>query len=122
MRPSPQGETEHEYPNTMEFLPVFMNLRGRQAHVVGGGEVAERKAGLLLEAGAEVTVVSPELVPVLQKAVADGTMRHRNKRFEAADLDGAVLVIAATDDEAVNRQISQLAQARNLPVNVVDNP
>ncbi|HEY0635051.1 MAG TPA: siroheme synthase CysG [Gammaproteobacteria bacterium] len=106
----------------MEFLPVFMNLRGRQALVVGGGEVAERKAGLLREAGAVVMLVSPELVPALQKEVAAGTMRHRNKRFEPADLDGMVLVIAATDDEAVNRQISELAQARNLPVNVVDNP
>jgi uroporphyrin-III C-methyltransferase/precorrin-2 dehydrogenase/sirohydrochlorin ferrochelatase len=122
MRPSPQGETDYEYPNTMEFLPVFMNLRGRPALVVGGGEVAERKVGLLREAGAEVTVVSPALAPVLQKEVAAGTVRHRNKRFEPADLDGVVLVIAATDDEAVNRQISELAQARNLPVNVVDNP
>ncbi len=106
----------------MDLLPIFMNIRGRRALVVGGGEVAVRKAGLLHDAGALVTVVSPELAPALQEQVDAGAMQYRNGRFEAADLDGAALVIAATDDEAVNRQVSELAKARNLPVNVVDNP
>ena len=81
-----------------------------------------RKAGLLHEAGAQVTVVSPELAPALQSQVDAGAMQYRNGRFEPADLDGVALVIAATDDEQVNRQVSELAQANNIPVNVVDNP
>lgn len=106
----------------MDLLPIFMNIRGRRALVVGGGEVAARKAGLLLEAGAAVTVVSPELVPALRAQVDDGVMAHRRGAFAPADLDGVALAVAATDDEAVNRQVSELAQARNIPVNVVDNP
>jgi uroporphyrin-III C-methyltransferase/precorrin-2 dehydrogenase/sirohydrochlorin ferrochelatase len=106
----------------MDFLPIFMNLRGQQCLVVGGGEIAARKAALLQEAGAEISVVSPELSGNLKEQLANGTIRYRQGTFDAADLDGAALVIAATDDEAVNRQVSELAKARQLPVNVVDNP
>ncbi|MEW6646905.1 MAG: siroheme synthase CysG [Pseudomonadota bacterium] len=106
----------------MDLLPIFMNVRDRRALVVGGGEVAVRKVGLLLEAGAAVHVVSPALVPALQEQVDSGTITCRRAPFAPTDLDGVALVVAATDDETVNRQVSDLAQARNLPVNVVDNP
>lgn len=106
----------------MDLLPIFMNVRDRRALVVGGGEVAVRKVGLLLEAGAAVHVVSPALVPALQEQVDSGAISCRHGAFVPSDLDGVALVVAATDDEAVNRQVSELAQARNLPVNVVDNP
>ncbi len=106
----------------MDLLPVFMNIRDRRALVVGGGEVAARKAGVLLEAGAKLTVVAPELTDTLSRQADEGVIEHRQGRFEAADLDGITLVIAATDDEAVNREVSSLAQAGNIPVNVVDNP
>ncbi|GAB4293928.1 MAG: siroheme synthase CysG [Thiohalomonadaceae bacterium] len=106
----------------MDLLPIFMNVRDRRALVVGGGEVAVRKVGLLLEAGAAVHVVSPALVPALQEQVDSGAITCRRAAFEPADLEGVALVVAATDDEAVNRQVSELAQARHLPVNVVDNP
>ena len=106
----------------MDFLPIFMNLRGQQCLVVGGGEIAARKAALLQEAGAEISVVSPELSGNLKEQLANGSIHYRQGTFDSADLDGATLVIAATDDEAVNRQVSALARERHLPVNVVDNP
>lgn len=106
----------------MEFLPLFLRLSGRPALVVGGGEVAARKVALLLDAGAEVRVVAPELGTTLVAEVAAGRIRHVARHFAAADLDGADLVIAATDDVVVNAEVSRLARARSLPVNVVDNP
>ncbi len=106
----------------MDLLPIFMNIRDRRALVVGGGDVAVRKCGLLLDAGAAVTVVSPDLAPSLQELADEGRVAHRRGQFAATDLDGVALVVAATDDEQVNREVSELAQARNLPVNVVDNP
>jgi len=106
----------------MDYLPVFMNLRGRTSVVIGGGEVALRKIGMLLKAHANVTVVAPELCPELSDWRAQGKVAHVAARFEPSQLDGAQLVIAATDDEEVNRQVSIAAQARNIPVNVVDAP
>ncbi|HSI22592.1 MAG TPA: siroheme synthase CysG [Methylophilaceae bacterium] len=106
----------------MDYLPVFMKLRGRTSVVIGGGEVALRKVVMLLKADATVTVVSPELCPELADWQAQGRLVHVAARFEPPQLDGAQLVIAATDDEEVNRQVSIAAQARNIPVNVVDAP
>ncbi len=103
----------------MDYLPAFHNVRGKLCLVVGGGEVGTRKAGVLLEAGARVRVVAPEIEaelagqPGVEAIVA---------RFAPQHLDGALLVIAATNDRDVNRRVSELAQARNLPVNVVDDP
>lgn len=90
--------------------------------MVGGGEIALRKVSLLLKAGAEVTVAAPELCAELAEQRSQGRITHLAERFSPGQLDGAQLVIAATDDEAVNRAISEAAQARNIPVNVVDAP
>lgn len=106
----------------MDYLPIFVKLRGRGSVVIGGGEVALRKVGMLLKADANVTVVAPELCAELAESMARGEITHVSARFEPAQLDGAQLVIAATDDEAVNRAVSEAAQARNIPVNVVDAP
>ncbi|KAA3627150.1 MAG: uroporphyrinogen-III C-methyltransferase [Proteobacteria bacterium] len=106
----------------MRYLPIFLHIRDRHCLVVGGGEVAARKANLLLEAGARVTVVSPVLGATLSRMAASGTIEHLPARFEPAHLADRRLVIAATDDEAVNRQVAELAAARNLPVNVADRP
>lgn len=103
----------------MDYLPVFQKIRGRRCLVVGGGEVGTRKAGVLLEAGALVRVVAPEISDALKSAAG---VEPVLARFEEAHLEGVALVIAATDDREVNKQVSQLAQARNLPVNVVDDP
>ena len=103
----------------MDYLPAFHNVRGKLCLVVGGGEVGTRKAGVLLDAGANVRVVAPEIEPELagQRGVESIVAR-----FAPQHLDGALLVVAATNDREVNRQVSELAQARNLPVNVVDDP
>ncbi|OGS94227.1 MAG: uroporphyrinogen-III C-methyltransferase [Gallionellales bacterium RIFCSPLOWO2_02_FULL_57_47] len=103
----------------MDFLPIFLNVKGRLCLVVGGGEVARRKAGVLLEAGARVRVVAPEINPDLAEQQGVEIIAAR---FEAQHLEGVTLVIAATSDRSVNRQVSELAQARNIPANVVDDP
>lgn len=103
----------------MDYLPIFADVRGKLCLVVGAGEVGTRKTAVLLEAGALVRVVAPQIEPELAK-------RQRVEAvvasFESRHLDGATLVIAATDDRSVNRQVSELARARNIPVNVVDDP
>jgi uroporphyrin-III C-methyltransferase / precorrin-2 dehydrogenase / sirohydrochlorin ferrochelatase len=106
----------------VDFLPVFFNVKARQAIIVGGGDVAARKAGLLLKAGAKVTVQAPDLVQTLTDLLREGVIQHRPGRFDPAVLDGAALVIAATNDDEVNRQVHAASVARNLPVNVVDHP
>lgn len=106
----------------MDFLPIYLNVRERPCLVIGGGEVAARKVALLLKARATVSVVAPTLAPPLATLLAQGKIAHRPRAFAAADLEGCVLAIAATDDEAVNRHAAAEARARNIPVNVVDRP
>jgi len=106
----------------LDFFPVFMDLGGRDCLVVGGGTVAARKLGLLLRAGASVEVVAPQLCEKLVALRDAGKISHSARAFEAADVEGKALVIAATSREAVNRSVSELAKARNIPVNVVDQP
>ena len=103
----------------MDYLPIFADVRGKLCLVVGGGEVAKRKAGVLLEAGARVRVVAPQIAPTL---AGQQHVEAIVARFETQHLDGVALVIAATNDRNVNRQVSELARARNIPVNVVDDP
>lgn len=106
----------------MDFFPVFFSLKGRPCLVVGGGSVAARKISLLGKAGADINVVSPVLCDEIQRKLDHGDIQYESRHFEKSDLDNALLVIAATNDRSVNEQISQLAQAKNIPVNVVDNP
>jgi uroporphyrin-III C-methyltransferase / precorrin-2 dehydrogenase / sirohydrochlorin ferrochelatase len=105
----------------MDYLPLFLNVKGRSAVVVGGGVVALRKATWLERAGAAVTVIAPALHADFAPLFARGTLTHVAAEFAAAQLNAAVLVVAATDDESVNRAVSQAARARGVPVNVVDN-
>lgn len=106
----------------MDFLPIFVNIRKQPCLVVGGGEVAARKVSLLLKAGAAVTVVSPQLSHELADMLRAGAIHHSAREFTDADIQQPVLVIAATDNRTVNQRISQLAKARGIPVNVVDDP
>ncbi|ADQ85215.1 siroheme synthase CysG [Methylovorus sp. MP688] len=106
----------------MDALPIFMNIRQQRCVVIGGGEVAARKVLMLRKAGAAVEVYSPELYPELQTLAEQGDILHIADKFQPPQLDGARLVVAATDDEDVNQAVSQEAQARNIPVNVVDAP
>ncbi len=105
----------------MHYLPVFMKVTSRPCLVVGGGAVAARKVALLNKAGAKVSVVSPELCEELEKSAQSGGFEYHPRGFEDADIQGKILVIAATDNKAVNQRVSELAQQQNIPVNVVDN-
>jgi len=104
----------------MDYLPVFLKIKGRPCLIVGGGDIAARKAGLLLRAGARLTVVAPEIGPAMTELENNGAIVHARRAFSAGDLRGQVLVVAATDDEALNRRVSELAHDSALPVNVVD--
>lgn len=106
----------------MEYLPLFHNLQGRLVLVVGGGEIALRKSRLLSEAGARLRVVAPEIEGALAALVEEGGGECIERGYQAADMDAVVLVIAATDDEELNAQVSEDAQAVRLPVNAVDAP
>jgi uroporphyrin-III C-methyltransferase/precorrin-2 dehydrogenase/sirohydrochlorin ferrochelatase len=106
----------------MDFLPVFLDIRGRNTVVIGGGDVAARKVELLLRAGAEVGVVSPVLCASLQREADDGRIRHTARPYAEGDLAGARLVVAATDNEEVNRRVARDAEGSGIPVNVADNP
>lgn len=104
----------------MQFLPLFHKLQGRPVLVVGGGEVALRKARLLAEAGACLRVVAPDVRRELQAMAGEQGVFLRG--YQSDDLQGVGLVIAATDDEPLNARISAEAQALGIPVNVVDAP
>ena len=106
----------------MDFLPIFMNIKGDNCLVVGGGSVASRKVFMLLRAGASVTVVSPELCQDLTIRKNEGEITHLDRKFEDADLTNCKIVIAATDVKEVNRHVSELAKSKGIPVNVVDAP
>lgn len=107
----------------MESLPLFHRLSGRRCLIVGGGSVALRKLRLVAETGALVEVVAPQIdADVIELASNNTRVRVNQQSFEPSHIDGAVLVIAATNNKAVNQQVSALCQQRQVPVNVVDSP
>jgi len=102
--------------------PVNLLVRGRRCVVVGGGRIAARKIDSLLEAGALVHVVAPELVDELRAARDEGRITVAERPFEPADLDGAWLATAATSTAAVNRAVFEAGEARRVWVNAADDP
>ncbi|MCG7874207.1 MAG: siroheme synthase CysG [Candidatus Thiodiazotropha lotti] len=106
----------------MEFFPIFLNIRNKSCLVVGGGAVAERKISLLLKSAADVVLVSPELTHDLITWRDMGRLNHQARGFQDEDINDRHLVIAATDDPQLNRHIAELAHAKRIPVNVVDQP
>jgi uroporphyrin-III C-methyltransferase/precorrin-2 dehydrogenase/sirohydrochlorin ferrochelatase len=106
----------------VDSLPLFLKLRNRNCLVVGGGTVALRKIELLLAAGATVTVAAPELHLQVRRLVDEKRIVHGANEFSPDLLDHKILVVAATDDAEVNRSVYKEANARNIPVNVVDQP
>ncbi len=106
----------------MDFLPIFVNIKNQPCLVVGGGGVAARKVALIRRAGGQVTVVAPELCDELQDLQAKGEISYQARGFEDADAASPVLIIAATDDAAVNLRVGELARVRGVPFNLVDNP
>ena len=106
----------------MQHLPIFFEIKQQLCLVVGGGEVASRKVSLLLRAQAKVKVVSPTICESLANLNARGEIQFIKKTYSNDELKGVILVVAATNDKQINKQICLDARALNLPVNVVDNP
>jgi uroporphyrin-III C-methyltransferase/precorrin-2 dehydrogenase/sirohydrochlorin ferrochelatase len=106
----------------MNYLPVFLRLNGRPCLVVGGGKVAARKVAMLLRSGAKISVVAPDLCRELVKLRDSGEIVHVDREYRDDDIEEMVLVIAATDNDKVNRQVSFAACRHRIPVNVVDTP
>ncbi len=105
----------------MDYFPLFLRLRGQHVVLIGGGSVAARKFTLLHSAGASVAVVAPALDDLLKQAHAANQLQWIEGRFTPTQLDGARLVIAASDDRLVNAEVALAADARGILVNVVDD-
>jgi len=106
----------------VDYLPIFVDLKDRLVLVVGGGDVAARKVSLLLRARAKVRVVSPELSAPLQSQSDAGRVEHIAASYDDSHATAVALIIAATNDMAVNRQVYEAAKQRGVPVNVADAP
>ena len=111
----------------MNTFPLFFKLEGRKVLIVGGGDVALRKADLLSRAGASITVVAPDICTELQALLSNdenAAIKHHLifENYNKSYMAGARIIIAGTDDEALNHQVHADATALNIPVNVVDTP
>jgi precorrin-2 dehydrogenase/sirohydrochlorin ferrochelatase len=104
------------------YYPVFLDLRGRPVVVIGGGQVALGKVQGLLDAEAQVTVVSPELHPTLAQLAQEGKIRHLARPYMPGDLRGYALAFVATDDRSINAQVAQEGRKLGVWVNAVDDP
>lgn len=104
------------------FYPIMADLAGKRCLVVGGGRVAERKIAGLLEAGADVAVVSPQATGPITDWAAEGRITLLRKEYESGDGAGAALLFAATDRAEVNERVHADAVIRGQPVNVADRP
>lgn len=103
----------------MSYFPFFIEIGQKPCLVVGGGMVALRKIEKLLPFGGEITVVSPAFCQEVEEMAG---IRRIKRKFQRRDIEGRLFVIGATDDEAVNAEVSALCRERNIPVNIVDNP
>jgi uroporphyrin-III C-methyltransferase / precorrin-2 dehydrogenase / sirohydrochlorin ferrochelatase len=105
----------------MRHLPIFLDVKGAPALVVGGGRVAARKIALLHSAGAAVTVVAPTACPEIEAQSEGGKLRWLRRAFEPHDVSGMRIVFAATDGPAVNGAAARAARIQGIPVNVADD-
>ncbi|MGB0845323.1 MAG: siroheme synthase CysG [Thiolinea sp.] len=107
----------------MEHYPVFLNMREKPCLVVGAGKVAQRKVETLLQSGAIVSIIAPALDHELGLIIKRYPQQanYQARKFQDTDIHGMKLVIAATDQRAINARVAELAHAENIPVNVADN-
>lgn len=106
----------------MRYYPIYLDIRDKPCVVIGGGDVAERKVLSLLNAGAKVTVVSPEVTDILKGISRDGRIEIKERPYKEGDLKSAFMAYAATDNEDINYKISEEARKRGVLLNVVDEP
>jgi precorrin-2 dehydrogenase/sirohydrochlorin ferrochelatase len=106
----------------LKYYPVFLDIRDKKCVIVGGGEVAARKAERLLDCGAKVFIISPQLTPELAALKEKDIISHIATEYTGDLINGAALVIGATDDEKTNAAISLDARSKRIPVNIIDDP
>jgi precorrin-2 dehydrogenase/sirohydrochlorin ferrochelatase len=106
----------------MRYYPVNLDIQNRNCLVVGGGSVGTRKVTTLVNCGALVTVVSPEATDRLLEMAASGSIELKKRVFRPSDLDGIFLVVGATDDEELNREIHTNAERLGILCNIADRP
>jgi siroheme synthase-like protein len=106
----------------MSYYPIMLDIEGKRCVVVGGGQVALRKVETLLQHGAVVEVISPELCPELEELASNGSVKATLRPYRAGDLQGAAVAIAAADDSETNKSVSREALESGPLVNVVDVP
>jgi precorrin-2 dehydrogenase/sirohydrochlorin ferrochelatase len=106
----------------MKHFPIHIDIRGKLAVIIGGGGVAQRKCLSLLDAGAKVRVISPELVPAMRKLASEHRIDHLSREYRQGDLENAFLVFAATNRREANMAVAVEATALGIPVNVADSP
>ena len=105
----------------MSYFPIFLEISGRPVLVIGGGEVAERKIANLLEAGAEVTVISPDVTESIARWSKNKLITLMARRYQAGDLAGFGLVFVATDDHEANARVHSEGRERGAWVNAADD-
>ncbi|MDI6686792.1 MAG: bifunctional precorrin-2 dehydrogenase/sirohydrochlorin ferrochelatase [Desulfobacterales bacterium] len=106
----------------MRYYPVNLDILNRKCLVVGGGSVGTRKVLTLLSCGAKVTLVSPDISEKLLELAGNGLVAWKKRSYLSSDLNTMFLVIGASDDEELNRQISADAEKLNMPCNIADRP
>jgi precorrin-2 dehydrogenase / sirohydrochlorin ferrochelatase len=106
----------------LKYYPIFLDIRDKKCVIVGGGEIAARKAERLLDCGAKVFVISPKLSPALAALKEKNIICHIAAEYTGDFIHGAALIIGATDDEKTNAMISLDARNKGIPVNIVDDP
>lgn len=104
----------------MAYFPMFVDMTERECLIVGGGNVAYRKVIVMLDFGAKVTVVAEDICEELGKLTIENQITFIKRRFERKDCDGMEMVIAATDDNALNHEIAEYCKAKGIMVNAVD--
>jgi precorrin-2 dehydrogenase / sirohydrochlorin ferrochelatase len=106
----------------MAYYPLYLEMNHRRCLVIGGGAVAERKIASLLEAGAEVTVISPDVTETVARWSKDGSIQFHARHYQRGDINGHDLVFVATNDGSVNAQVHQDGKNEGVWVNAADDP
>ncbi len=106
----------------MKYYPLFLNIRNKKCLVIGGGSVATRKVYSLLEAGADIHVISPKITHKLNKLVKEKKIKYLPRYYEKGDLENFSLVFSATGDKVVNKLIAEEARVENVLLNTIDEP
>jgi siroheme synthase-like protein len=115
----PRNITEENMP---DYYPIYLNLAGKKCVIFGGGTVAQGKIAALRQAGAQITIISPDATPGIQRAARQGDVEWIARKYEPGDLEGAFIAVAATNVWYINREIYEEAERLGVLLNVVDDP